>query len=189
MKNNKRETTTEIKKPISVPTIEPTPFPPPEPQPLDVEKKHKTAFLFGVIFLVFIILTTGTIAVLISTLLPKGKTIKTVELEVKDIKTDKDKKLTFDRSEWTFEVLNGSGVAGCAGKAAKKLESLDYTVIEIGNADKQTYTLTEVSVVKDKLDQTEFLLEDLKNEFPTATLSGELTSDSTASARLIIGRE
>lgn len=189
MKNNKKQAITEAEKPISVPTIEPTPFPPPEPPSLDVEKKHKAVFLFGVVFLVLIILTTGTILVFTNTLLPKGKTIKTVELEVKDIKTDKDKKPALDRSEWTFEVLNGSGVAGSAGNAAKKLEGLGYIVIEIDNADKQTYTANQVYVAKENFGQANLLLEDLKTEFPLATLSGELTTDSTASARIIIGGE
>lgn len=111
-----------------------------------------------------------------------------MELEVKTPKV-KEQKTTFDKSEWVFEVLNGSGVAGRAGKAAQKLESLGYIVIEIDNADKQTYTLTEVSVIKDKLDQAEILLEDLQTKFPSATLSGEFATDSTASARIIIGSE
>lgn len=165
----------------SVPTIDPT--------PRGLGKKQKILFLGGILFVALILLTTVTIVVALNNILGQEKTIKTVELEVRKPQVEKESKPTLDKSKWTFEVLNGLGVAGAALSAAKKLEGLGYTVIKIGNADKQTFTLTELSVVKDKFDQAEFLLEDLKTEFPTATLSGELTSDSTASARIIVGKE
>lgn len=164
----------------SVSTIEPT--------PRGLGKKQKITFLAGILFVALILLSTATIILTFNNMLGQEKIIKTVELEVRKPQAEKDSKPTLDKSEWTFEVLNGSGVAGAALNAAKKLESLGYKVIIIGNADEQTFTLTELSVAKDKFDQADLLLEDLQAEFPSATLSGELT-DSTASARIILGKE
>lgn len=92
----------------------------------------------------------------------------------------------FVRSDWSLEILNGSGVAGAAKKAADSLASLGYKIIKIGNADldvsnTQILTADSLSTDKDKL------LTDVQKDFPQAALSGQLT-DSTASARIIIGK-
>lgn len=93
-----------------------------------------------------------------------------------------------DRSEWTLEVLNGSGITGAAGKTAEKLTSLGYTVVKIGNADNNDYEETQLLVTKSMLPNGNLLLEDIKKIIHVATISGEL-KNSTASARLILGNE
>jgi hypothetical protein len=85
----------------------------------------------------------------------------------------------------TLEVLNGSGVAGEAGKVADSLTKLGYQVLATGNADNQKYSKTEVYVNATLSDSVK-LFKDL-GSFGEATRSGIL-KDSTASARIIIGK-
>ena len=87
----------------------------------------------------------------------------------------------------TLEVLNGSGVSGLAGKTAATLEGMGYTVLETGNADSSNYKTTEIYTNPEFTDTTAFL-EDLEEEFGSATVSGSL-KDSTASARIIVGKD
>jgi calcineurin-like phosphoesterase len=44
----------------------------------------------------------------------------------------------------TVEVLNGTAIAGLAGRTAELLRSFGYDVISIGNADRNTYETTEI---------------------------------------------
>jgi len=44
------------------------------------------------------------------------------------------------------QVLNGSGVAGIAGKAGKWLQRNGYAVEDVGNADRQDHKLTSIVV-------------------------------------------
>ncbi len=95
---------------------------------------------------------------------------------------------TINKSEWTFEVLNGSGVAGAASKVADALTSAGYTVVETGNADLSDYEQTQIYVKNDLKDKVDLLIADLKDIVKIATVAGELT-DSTASARIILGKD
>ncbi|MDR0759802.1 MAG: LCP family protein [Treponema sp.] len=45
---------------------------------------------------------------------------------------------------FTVEVLNGTGVAGLAGRTAELLRGFGYDVISIGNADRSDYEATEI---------------------------------------------
>lgn len=93
---------------------------------------------------------------------------------------------SLNRAEWSFEVLNGSGVTGAAKVAADNLTGLGYVVVKTGNADKSNYTKNELFVREGKSADSNLILADLKTDFSIASVSGELT-EGTASARLIIG--
>lgn len=93
-----------------------------------------------------------------------------------------------DRLKWSLEILNGSGVTGAARKTADKVQSLGYPVVRTGNADRQTYDKTELWVKKELADQAELVIADLKDAVKIASAAGELR-DSTASARIIIGKD
>jgi len=54
-----------------------------------------------------------------------------------------------DKSEIKIEVLNGTGVAGGAGFLKSALEEIDFSEIEVGNADSQTATSTSVTYARD----------------------------------------
>lgn len=93
-----------------------------------------------------------------------------------------------DRAAISFEVLNGSGIAGVAKKAADKLTDLGYEVIKVDNADKSDYKGNKLFVSKTFADKVSLIIEDIGTDFVIASNSGELT-DSTASARIIIGKD
>jgi hypothetical protein len=92
------------------------------------------------------------------------------------------------RDDWSFEVLNGSGVAGAAKKAADKIEVLGYKVIDMGNAESSNSSGNKLYVTADMIDRGDLLIADLRADFNIASVSGEFKSSSTASARLIIGK-
>ncbi len=92
------------------------------------------------------------------------------------------------KSDWSFEILNGSGVTGEAKKIADQIKELGYIVVKTGNADKNNYSKTEIFVKKDILDKIDLVIADLKDVIKVASYGGEL-NDSTASARIIIGKD
>jgi len=93
-----------------------------------------------------------------------------------------------NRSEWSFEVLNGSGVTGEAKRIADALRQLGYQVIKVGNADRSDYTSNQFFVREDLQDEVDQIVVDIKDIIKIASISGEL-KDATASARIIIGKE
>lgn len=92
------------------------------------------------------------------------------------------------RSDWSFEVLNGSGVTGQAKKLADKLKELGYPVVKSGNADKDTYSVTEIFVKPELKDKIDAVIVDLKDVIKIASIAGDL-KEGTASARIIIGKD
>ena len=93
-----------------------------------------------------------------------------------------------DRSEWSFEILNGSGVTGAAKKLAEEIQTLGYSVVKTGNADKDSYSQTQISVREDLLEKVDLVIADLKDTLKIASVAGEL-AEGTASARIIIGKD
>lgn len=92
-----------------------------------------------------------------------------------------------NRSEWSFEVLNGSGVTGEAKRIAGALGKLGYQVVKTGNADRDDYSQSQFFVRKDLEQDVNQVVVDIKDIIKIASISGEL-KDSTASARIIIGK-
>lgn len=92
------------------------------------------------------------------------------------------------RSEWSFEVLNGSGRTGEAKKIADQLIAAGYSVVKTGNADRDNYESSQILVKKGMEDKIELVIADLKAIVKIASVGGEL-KDSTASARIILGKE
>lgn len=92
------------------------------------------------------------------------------------------------RSDWSFEVLNGTSSSGLAKALADKLIALGYPVVKLGNADKDTYTRTEILVKKNLMAKINLVVADLKDTVKIASLAGEL-NEGSASARIIIGKD
>ncbi len=93
-----------------------------------------------------------------------------------------------NRSEWSFEVLNGSGVTGQAKKIADQIKALGYEVVKTGNADKSNYTDSQILAKEELLEKIDLVIADLKDIIKIASVAGELT-EGTASARIIIGKD
>jgi len=97
-------------------------------------------------------------------------------------------KPALNKADWSLEVLNGSGITGAAKVVADKLKELGYPVVKTGNADKSNYEQTQILVKEELKDKVDLLIADLKDIVKIASVAGEL-KDSTASARIIIGKD
>lgn len=159
---------------------------PENPETATSESSNK--FLFYSSFLMFfgIALVSACIGFFLLMLTSQPKPTKST-LVLPDEKKQVVKKPVLNKSDWNFEVLNGSGIPGEAKKAAEKLQSDGYNVIIVGNAEQADYEGTQVFIESDKTESKDLLITDLTGIFPGASYSGELT-DSTASARIIIGK-
>ena len=94
----------------------------------------------------------------------------------------------FERKDFKIQVLNGSGVAGLAGKAKTKLEALGYPEVTVGNADSKDYTETIVAIKKSKAG----FIADIKKDLFGYTLAqdtGTVTEDSEFDVEIILGSE
>lgn len=167
---------------VEAPKEEPIP---PAPEESNLDKKNKKIFLIGIVLIVIILSATGLLLFLILGGEKEKKTIK-VEPVKEEVKKPVEKKLV--KEDWTLEVLNGSGVKGLASKKAESLEEAGYTVVKTGNADNQNYEKTELYVSEALEKNANLLIEDLKELYKVTEVKGKLT-DSTASARIILGKD
>lgn len=152
------------------------------------EKSGKKMFIFGGIALAVIVLLTIGFFAFSAREAQKEEKQGQVPTETPAPKPTEAPKKTLERSEWSIEVLNGSGVPGTAKKIADQLIALGYQVVKTGNADSSDYASTEIIVKNELLDKVDLLITDLKDVIKIASQSGDL-KDSTASARIILGKE
>lgn len=93
-----------------------------------------------------------------------------------------------DLSAYTIEVLNGSGVAGVAGDEKEALTEEGFNVENVGNADNQDYSETNISfkstVSEDFIDK---LKESLGKRYTLAENSEELSEDEDYDVIVILG--
>jgi len=149
-------------------------------------KKNKNFFKLGIIILVIILIVTGVLFFFLFNSNSKKAPIETKKTTIEPTKAPE--KTEINRSEWTLEVLNGSGVVGVAAKAAAKLTEQGYTVIKTGNANNQDYKKSELFVSENMQSKAQLIIDDLKSDYGFSSVSGIL-SNSTASARIILGAE
>lgn len=148
------------------------------------EKSNKMLFLAGGGILLIILLATLGFFVLSSKEMPQ----ENKKTEIKTETPTPTPKPALIRSEWSLEVLNGSGVAGVAKKLAERLREKGYQVISAGNADKDSYTESQIYVSSAFKERIDLLIADVKDVVKIASIAGEL-KDSTASARIIVGKK
>ncbi len=92
-----------------------------------------------------------------------------------------------DLTAFEVQVLNGSGVAGEAGRLQKALEDAGFTVSGTGNADNSDYTET---IIQAKADVDEAFLKALAKELSKTYTVGdneELDEDDENNVVVIIG--
>jgi hypothetical protein len=153
-----------------------------------IDKTNRKLFVLGIIFLLFIILSTAAFCYFILNSQEENE-VSVLPKEPNQESSSSAQVGMKDSSEivWVFEVLNGSGKAGAAKKAADKLQSLGYPVIKTGNAPQSNYKENQIFINTELKGKVGSLIDRLKDEFNISTISGEF-KDSTASARIIIGR-
>ena len=160
---------------------------PKEMMTLPPKKKSKKKPLFVIAVLIALLLTGFFFKSKIKSLL-NGEVIKSNQPAASQIPKPSPTPNPLVRSDWSFEVLNGSGATGFAKNIAGKLQALGYQVVKIGNADRNDYQKTEVLIKKNLLDKIDFVIADLKDTIKIASIAGEL-KEGTASARIIIGKD
>lgn len=84
-----------------------------------------------------------------------------------------------DKSEISIEVLNATGIAGQAASLKEKLENLDFTQIETGNADDDEQESTSVSFSSTVDEQVrEEILEALEDTYKEVIISNDEPQNS-----------
>ncbi|MBN1263004.1 MAG: LytR C-terminal domain-containing protein [Candidatus Pacebacteria bacterium] len=94
-----------------------------------------------------------------------------------------------ERKTLKLQILNGSGVAGAAGKAQAFLENLGYQSFEVGNADSYEFDQTEISVRESRKDYLDLLIADLEAEYALGEKDADLPEESEFDAVIIIGKD
>lgn len=92
------------------------------------------------------------------------------------------------REELTIEVVNGGGTPGAGSKMKKFLEEKGYQVESVSNAEEYTFETTEIQVKPGKEAYLALLAEDLKADYTLGSSSANLASESSADARVIVGK-
>lgn len=93
-----------------------------------------------------------------------------------------------DLADYTVQVLNGSGIAGEAGKVKDLLEAEGFDEIETDNASSYDYTDTEVSLKEDTPKQ---VFEAIKSALDVYTVieGNILTEDAKYDVVVIVGQK
>jgi hypothetical protein len=156
-----------------------------ENEPQD-KSNRKLYFLGGVVLVLIILGVGGFIFLFINNSSDRESAVAPVAQESTQASPSATLPILV-RSEWSFEVLNGSGIPGAAKKAAGEMIALGYEVVQTGNAD-QIYETNELFVSPEMKNETDLLIADLKDIVKISTVAGVL-KNSTASARIIIGKQ
>ena len=135
-----------------------------------LEKKNKLQFFIGVITLFISLIIITAIYIALQKESAPGKTSapsSPTSVPVPAV-------LPFNPKNWSLEILNGSGTAGTAKKAADMLTPLGYQIISIGNADKSDYKNVQVFIsIELEIYHDEFI-NSLKTVYPEARFSRKL---------------
>ena len=94
--------------------------------------------------------------------------------------------LAVNSEELKVQILNGSGVAGAAGKAAQILEELGYQDIDTGNASSYDYDSTQIAT--DKSEIFDLLTKDLSGEYSLEEDQKKIDQDSEFDVIVTIGK-
>lgn len=93
-------------------------------------------------------------------------------------------------SDYSIEILNGSGVAGIAGTEQEALETDGFSVENTGNAETQDFTETQIAVKSDVSKEfIEKLRDSLSERYVVASGTEDLDDDSTYDVVVTVGSE
>ena len=91
-------------------------------------------------------------------------------------------------SQYTVQVLNGSGIAGEAAKASDLLKDAGFADIDIGNAQEYDYTDTEVLLKKGAPEALfNAVKKALESDYSVTQSANELTADNDWDIQVIVG--
>jgi hypothetical protein len=89
----------------------------------------------------------------------------------------------------SIEILNGSGIAGVAGKMKTLLESKGYTVAGTGNAKTYDYEKTEIQTKEETASYSAMIAADISGSYMVGSTSATLKSTLPYDAVVIVGKE
>lgn len=94
-----------------------------------------------------------------------------------------------ERDAFDIEILNGSGIAGEAGRAQELLEGDDFVVISTGNADTYDYEETVIQASSDVPDEwIDQLIDTLEENYTVQTRVDDIDGATDADVVVIIGQ-
>lgn len=103
-------------------------------------------------------------------------------------KANEDKAENIVLSDYSVEVLNGSGVAGEAGAVKDLLEKEGFSEISADNADSYDYTDTEVRIKKDIPKKVFDLIKEKLSNY-SVVQKEDLSEDNKYDIQIIIGQK
>lgn len=123
---------------------------------LKAKKEWKVAIF---VFAIFVALTAMVSWGYLQNSKQISEVSKTVDQKTSEVSKSADQQISEPvvAVKPVFAVLNGSGVAGAAGKLKTKIEAAGYTVIEVSNAS-QTQDGTTIEINSLVLDQKDEIL-------------------------------
>jgi len=91
-------------------------------------------------------------------------------------------------SDYSVQVLNGSGISGVAGSVATLLENEGFEGVDVGNAEDQDYEETEIQMKEDVPSE---MFDELAKILSTYTLieGAELEDDGEYDIVIVVGQE
>ena len=95
----------------------------------------------------------------------------------------------FDRGGVAIQVLNGSGIAGMAGKAKTHLESLGYKNVAVGNASKSDFMITEIELKTESQNIKNIIISDLSKNYTLSDEVGTLSVSSKYDIVVTLGKK
>jgi LytR cell envelope-related transcriptional attenuator len=151
-----------------------------------IDQKNKLLYSIGLILA--LIITILTISVLVFKIALKDNTTNTPKIVVRP-NTPTPTQTPINKATYKLIILNGSAVPKIAKKTSEQLQTLGYTNITIGNADKMNYPKTTVTF-SDNLSTHEksTILDDVRSLYPQAEISTD-EKILDASAKIIIGKD
>jgi len=94
-----------------------------------------------------------------------------------------------DMTEFSIEILNGSGIVGKAGEVKDLIEGEGFVVDSTGNADTYDFDKTVIQAGKDVSPAfLKALRASLLNDYDVDTSFDEIAGDSTADVVIIVGK-
>lgn len=149
-------------------------------------KPSKSNKLFFIIPLILILIVAGIYGYITYTDSPASQPEPTIQPEVVITESPSPSPVAVEPSEYTVQVLNGSGTAGLASSAQEDLEEAGFEDVEVGNADNYDYTDTIISLKEDAPSSLDALLEDLFSDY-VVEIDRDLDEDSDYDIVIILG--
>jgi len=101
---------------------------------------------------------------------------------------EEEEESELDLSKYSSNVLNGSGIAGEAGKVAKLLEDAGFSSPTAGNAGSYDYTTTIISLKENVPDEVyEKIKESLETDYMVEKSDEKLSEDSDYDIKITVG--